>query len=99
MSYSNGVVSVGTAAVKICTPGRDGAQVQNLGTAVVYLGGPGVTADAGAAGGITLGTAAAGTSVPVMIRSGAVAGTVGGDEGLYGRVAGGTSNVAFLAVV
>ena len=44
MAYSNGVVSVGTAATLICTPGRDGAMVQNLGAAVVYLGGPGVTA-------------------------------------------------------
>jgi hypothetical protein len=97
--YSNGVVSVGTAAVKICTPGRDGAMVQNLGTAVVYLGGAAVTADAAATGGVTLGTAAAGASVPVMIRSGTTATTVGDDLGLYGRVAGGTSNVAFLTAV
>jgi len=98
MAYSNGVVSVGTAATLICTPGRDGALVQNLGTAVVYLGGPGVTADATATGGIAIGTAAQPGPV-TMVRSGAVAGTVGGNEGLYGRVASGTTTVAFLGVV
>jgi len=96
MAYSNGVVSVGTAATLICTPGRDGALVQNLGTAVVYLGGPGVTAGTAATGGVTLGTAQAS---PTMVRSGQSAGTIGADDGLYGRVAGGTSLVAFLGVV
>jgi hypothetical protein len=96
MSYSNGVVSVGTAVTLICTPGRDGALVQNLGTAVVYLGGPNVTAGTAATGGVTLGTA---QTAPQMVRSGASAGTIGGDDGLYGRVAGGSSLVAFLGVV
>lgn len=96
MAYANGVVSVGTAATLICTPGRDGALVQNLGTAVVFIGGPGITADAAATGGVTLTT---GQTAPQMVRSGMVAGTVGANDALYGRVAGGTSNVAFLAVV
>jgi hypothetical protein len=96
MAYSNGVVSVGTAATLICTPGRDGALIQNLGATVVYLGGPGVTADASATGGVTL---AATQTAPTMVRSGMVAGTFGANDGLYGRVASGTSNVAFLGVV
>jgi len=96
--YANGVVSVGTAATLICTPGPDGVMVQNLGTAVVTLGAATVTAGTAtlATGGISLGTAMA---APVLIATGLRAGTLTADEGLYGRVAGGTSNVAFLAVV
>jgi len=96
MAYSNGVVSVGTATTLICTPGATGAWVQNLGGTAVYLGGPGVTAGTAATGGVTLPPT---MTSPVLIPSGVQAGTIGADLGLYGRMASGTSNVAFLCAV
>lgn len=99
MAYTQGVVSVGTAATLICTPGEEGVMVQNTGTAAVTLGGATVTAGTAAAtGGITLGTAAAPGTI-VFIPTGRTGGTVGDDTALYGRVASGTSNVAFLCAV
>jgi hypothetical protein len=92
MSYAQGVVTVGTAATLICTPGLQGALVQNLGGTAVFLGGPSVTA------GTAVSLPASMTS-PVLVPSGSAAGTVGGDSGLYGRMTTGTTTVAFLGVV
>ena len=91
MSYTNGTVSIGTAATRICTPGPQGALVQNCGTAVLYVGGP----DVAAANGLSIGTA----GVTALIVDGTAAGTVGGDEGVYWRTAANTTVVAFLGVV
>jgi hypothetical protein len=93
MAYAQGVVSVGTSPTKICTPDQEGALVQNLGTSVVYLGGPTVTADASATGGVTL---PANMTSPVPIAVGLRPGTLDADDGLYGCVAAGSVNVAFL---
>lgn len=58
MPFVNGVVSVGTAATVIATPGSvpesDGLVVQNLGTATVYLGGSTVTANTASTDGLQL---------------------------------------------
>lgn len=88
MAYTNGVVSVGTSPTLICTPGLSGVTVQNLSATAVTLGGPSVATGAG----ITL---AANMTAPLAIPTGATRGTVGANEGLYGRVASSTANVAF----
>lgn len=93
MAYAQGVVSVGTSPTKICTPDPTGVLVQNLGAAVVYLGGITVTADASATGGVTL---PATMTTPMEVGFGLRPGTVDPDDGLYGVVATGTANVAFL---
>ncbi len=95
MAYAQGVVSVGTTATKICTPGPAGAHVQNLGASVVFLGSANVTADTAATGGVQL---PATMTSPVLIGTGLRPGTSDADDGLYGRVASGTVNVAFLSV-
>lgn len=93
MAYAQGVVSVTTTATKICTPGVGGVHVQNLSANAVFLGGPNVTADASATGGITL---PASMATPVLIVTGLEPGTLDSDDALYGRVAAGSNNVAFL---
>ena len=65
--YANGVVSVGTTATKICTPGPTGVMIQNLGASALYLGGPTVTANTAATGGVTLPAAMA---APVRVPTG-----------------------------
>ena len=95
MAYANGVVSVGTSATLICLPGPEGVLVQNLGATVVFLGGAGVTADTAATGGIQL---PATMTTPTLIRTGTEPGTVGDNNALYGRVASGSVNIAFLTV-
>jgi hypothetical protein len=52
--YLHGTVSVGVAAVLLVTvtAENDGILIQNNGTGIVYLGGPTVTADAAATGGL-----------------------------------------------
>ena len=55
MAFQNGVATVGTGTVtKIVTVGSRGAVVQNVGPTTLYLGGPGVTADTTATGGVQL---------------------------------------------
>jgi hypothetical protein len=90
MPYTNGVVSVGTTATLIATlgaaPQNDGVLIQNLGATAVYLGGSTVTAGATATGGLQV-PANATVTVP----------TTGAEPlALYGIVASGTANVAFL---
>lgn len=92
MAYTQGVVSVGTAATLICTPGPAGAMVQNLGAGTPSLGGPGVTVGSA----ITLPPS---MTAPVWLLTGRTGGTIGDDSALYGRVASGTTNVAFLCSV
>jgi hypothetical protein len=52
--YSHGTVTVGVAAVLLCTvtAQNDGVLVQNQGPGVLYLGGPNVTADTAATAGL-----------------------------------------------
>jgi len=92
MAYTQGVVSVGTAATLICTPGPAGAMVQNLGAGTPTLGGPAVAVGTGV-------TLAPTMAAPVAVLTGRTGGTVGDDSALYGRVASGTTNVAFLCAV
>jgi hypothetical protein len=66
--------------------------VQNLGAGTPTLGGPGVAVGTGVALPPSMAS-------PILISTGAAAGTVGGDLGLYGRVASGTTTVAFLGAV
>lgn len=93
MAFQSGVVSVGTSATLICSPGTRGVMLQNLGAATLYVGGPGVTADTTATGGVTL---PATMTSPVKIADPRPLSAFGPDDGLYGRVATGTVNVAFL---
>jgi hypothetical protein len=84
------VVSVGTTATLIATPSsvpeNAGVLVQNLGTAMVYLGGSSVTAGSTSTGGLQVAQNAI-VNVPV---------TGAKSEAIYGIVASGTANVAYL---
>ena len=90
MPYKNGVVSVGTTATLIATPGsapeQGGVLIQNLGSSTLYLGGSTVTAGTTSTGGLQV-AANASVSVPT---------TGSASESLYGIVASGTANVAYL---
>jgi hypothetical protein len=90
MPFQNGVVSVGTTATLIATPSavpdNEGIVVQNLGSVTVYLGGSTVTAGTTATGGLQL----AANGVITVPTTGAAT------EALYGIVASGTANVAWL---
>lgn len=90
MSYKNGVISVGTIATLIATPGstpeNSGVLIQNNGATPVYLGGSTVTAGTTSTGGLQV---AAGATVNVPTTGSA-------SEALYAIVASGTANVAFL---
>jgi hypothetical protein len=92
MAYKNGVVSVGTTATLIATPSSapdvDGILVQNLGASIVYIGGSTVTAGTTATGGLQL---AASSTTPVLVPT-----TGASSEGLYGIVASGSVNVAYV---
>jgi hypothetical protein len=91
MAYNNGVVSVGTTATLIATPGSKpenaGVLVQNLGTGTLYLGGSTVTAGTTSTGGLQV-AANATVNVPTTGAS--------DTEALYGIVASSTANVAYL---
>lgn len=94
MAVTSGAASVTGSAVKICTMGPTGALVQNLGTVVVTLGGPGVTAGNGP-------TLAASQAAPVFVPGSgadyeASAGPVLTDD-LYGvGASAGPTSVVFL---
>lgn len=86
--YSNGVKAVTTTPQVVVVVGQanDGILVQNQGSVTVYLGGPTVTADATATGGLQV---AANTTVTVPSLGGYA-------HNLWGVVASGTANVAWL---
>jgi hypothetical protein len=92
MAYQQGVVSVGTTATLIATPSSapdvDGILIQNLSAAIVYIGGPTVTAGTTSTGGLQL---AASSTTPVLFPT-----TGASSEGLYGIVASSTANVAYV---
>lgn len=90
--YIAGVVSVGTAATLICTPGVKGVMLQNQGAGTPTLGGAGVAVGTGV-------TLAPSMTAPLYLPTGVKIGTIGDDLGLYGRVSSGTTNVAFLHAV
>jgi hypothetical protein len=86
--YLHATVTVGTAATLLGTTGSPGGVlVQNNGSAAVFLGGPTVTADTTATGGLQV---AAGASMTVPTVGGAAA-------DLYAIVATGTADVAWLS--
>ena len=87
MAITNGLVSITTSPTLICAANA-GALLQNLGAAVVTIGGPSVTAGHGP-------TLPATMTQPIMCPE--VNNSAGDDYGIYGIVASGTSNVAFLA--
>lgn len=96
MSYKQSVISVGTSPTLIGTPGPGGILVQNLSAVAVFLGGPNVTADAAATGGLTL---PASVTTPVLVPTGLRPTTVDADDGLYARVATGTASVSVLGAL
>jgi hypothetical protein len=99
MSYLNGVTPIpfGTAPTAIATPIGGGIVVQNLSPLTVYLGGPGVTADTSATGGVQLGTANTSNSILSIPGKHAVAFPTDVVDSVYGRVASGTANVSWIA--
>jgi hypothetical protein len=93
MAFKHGVIAVpfGTAPVFLCTPGPSGVLLQNVGAVPVFFGGPGVTADTAATGGVPLGT---GQTFPdSLVGRPSVTVPPDTDQGLYGRVASGTGSV------
>jgi hypothetical protein len=88
MTYASGVVAVGTAPTAICSPGPGGLVLQNLGAAVVSLGGPNVVAGAG----FTLLTGTAPVPLPWGLRQY----SADLNDTLYGAVASGTVNVGWI---
>jgi hypothetical protein len=87
-SYDNGVGTATTTASKLVTvqAENDGILIQNQGAGIVYVGGPSVTADQAATGGLQV---AANGSVTVP--------SVGGiQHDLYVITATGTAKVAWL---
>jgi hypothetical protein len=96
MSYRQAVISVGTTPTLLGTPGPAGMLVQNLSAVVVFLGGPAVTADATATGGLTM---PASVATPLLVPSGTRPDRADADDGLYARVVTGTANVAVLGAV
>jgi hypothetical protein len=89
MAYKWGVVSVGTSPTLIATPSsvpeNGGILIQNVGSTVLYLGGPTVTAGTTSTGGLQV-AANATVNVPVTGSS---------TEALYG-VSTAALNVAYL---
>lgn len=85
--YLHGTVTVGTAATLLTTTNTPGGLLlQNNGAAPVFVGGPTVTADTTATGGIQV---AAGASITVPTIGGVIA-------DLYAVIATGTAAVAWL---
>lgn len=86
--YSNGIKTVTTTPQVIVSVGQSngGILVQNQGSVPVYLGGPTVTADQSATGGVQI---AANTTTLIP--------SLGGyGHNLWGVVASGTASVAWL---
>lgn len=74
MGYQNGVVTISTSRVQVVTVGLRGALVQNVGSTTIYLGGPGVTADQTATGGVPITSAQA----PLQMLGGSTELMIGG---------------------
>ncbi len=89
MGYQSTVVSVGTDAT-VLTLAQGGVVLQNLGSEIVYVGGPEVTADETSTGGLQL-PASDTTAVTIPAAQMRRA-----DDALYGRTASGTASVAVL---
>lgn len=92
MSYSHGVKTVSTTRTLLVSTGagnNDGVLVQNQGSTPVYLGGPTVTADGTATGGLQV-PAGATVTVPSI---------GGGTADLWAVMATGTAPVAWLQPV
>lgn len=107
MSYSQGVVSAGTSATPVCKPGPNGVLVQNLGTTIVYLGGPSVTATAavlappsglGAAANVGGGTFAAATYFWKITGTNAAGETTGSSEATVAVALNGTATLTWSAL-
>lgn len=97
MAYVNGVITVGTSKVQVAVIGLHGAVLQNVGATTIYIGGPGVTADATATGGVNFTSAAA----PLVIPGGAVELDIGGATSdsaiLYAISSGAGGKLAYFA--
>ena len=97
MAFQNSVSTVGTGTpTKIVTVGSRGAVVQNVGPTTLYLGGPGVTADTSATGGIQL-TSANG---PLQMLGGSTEFLIGGAVSdaavLYAVSSGANGKLAYI---
>ena len=97
MGFQNGVKTVGTGtATQIVTVGSRGAVVQNVGPTTLYLGGPGVTADTSATGGVQL-TSANG---PLQMLGGSteffIGGAISDAAVLYATSSGSGGKLAFI---
>jgi hypothetical protein len=86
------IKSVGTTAT-LLGDGQATLIVQNLSAAIVYVGGPTVTADTTATGGLQL---PASNTAPVTLPP-LQSGVAIADTGIYARVASGTANVSVLS--
>jgi hypothetical protein len=90
MPVTNGVVAVGTSAVVVCASNQ-AVLMQNLGTAAVTIGGPGVVVGHGV-------TLPASMTQPIMVPDLGGALTTAAAEGdpIYGIAGSGSNNVVFL---
>lgn len=99
MAYQNGVVTVGTSAQLVVTVGTRGALVQNVGGTTIYLGGPSVTADTSATGGVQLASGATSPS-PIQMLGGStelqIGGTVSDSAKLYAISSAAGGKLAFV---
>jgi hypothetical protein len=87
-SYASGSVTVGTTATLVASvaEGVDGVLLQNLGSAAIFVGGPAVTASAGANQGISIAQASS------ML----IPGTSNGVHDVWAIVAAATQPLNFL---
>lgn len=97
MAYVNGVITVTGTRTQVSVIGLHGALLQNVGPTTIYIGGPNVTADTSATGGISFTSAAA----PITIPGGAVeleiGGTISDSALLYAISSGAGGKLAYFA--
>ncbi len=75
MGYQNSVATIGTGTpTRVVTVGLRGAVLQNVGPTTIYIGGPGVTADQSATGGVPITSAQA----PLLMLGGSTELMIGG---------------------
>lgn len=90
MAYTSGQVVIGSTAGVICNVPLDGeVMLQNVGTAAVTLGGPGVVAGHGP-------QLVAAMTAPIPVPTGVVHGQADNDDRLYGITVSGNSAVDFM---